>query len=89
MEPGSPIGANLLDDDISPVVRQVMKHLCESDHPTFGSIVEWCETRGDCSQAVVCPHCGTQYVLDDEEMAELRLISLRTEDVLSCGVVFD
>jgi hypothetical protein len=78
-----------VDTNIGPVVRQILMHLCESDHPSFGSIVEWCESRGDCSQAVVCPHCNAQFVLDDEEMTELRLISLRTEEMLSCGVVFD
>jgi hypothetical protein len=78
-----------VDTPLSPVVREILQHLCESDHPTYGSIVEWCETRGDCAQAVVCPHCGAQYLLDDEEMGELRLISTRTTDILSCGVVFD
>jgi len=78
-----------VDSPVSPVVREILLHLCESDHPSYGSIVEWCETRGDCAQAVVCPHCGAQYLLDDDEMDELRLISTRTNEILSCGVVFE
>ena len=77
------------DTPLSPVVREILMHLCESENPTYGSIVEWCETRGDCAQAVVCPNCGAQYLLDDEELSELRLVSTRTTDMLSCGVVFD
>jgi hypothetical protein len=78
-----------VDTPLTPVVRDILRHLCEGDHPSYGSIVEWCETRGDCAQAVVCPQCGAQYLLDEEEMAELRLISTRTTEILSCGVVFD
>lgn len=90
MEHGSSMKLDrYVDTDMSPVVREVLMHLCESDHPTVGSIVEWCETRGDCSHAVVCPHCGAQYVVDDDEMAELLVISLNTEEMLSCGVRFD
>jgi hypothetical protein len=78
-----------VDTPLSPLVREILQHLCEGDNPSYGSIVEWCETRGDCAQAVVCPNCGAQYLLDDEEMSELRLVSTRTTDALSCGVVFD
>ena len=78
-----------VDTPLSPVVREILRHLCEGEHPSYGSIIEWCETRGDCAQAVVCPNCGAQYLLDDDEMAELRLVSIRTADGLSCGVVFD
>lgn len=90
MESRSPMKLDrYVDSDMSPVVRQVLMHLCESDHPSMGSIVEWCETRGDCAQAVVCPHCGAQYLVDETEMAELMVISLNTEEMLSCGVRFD
>ena len=78
-----------VDDQMSPVVREVLMHLCEAENPSYGSIIEWCEARGDCCQAVVCPECGAQYLLDEEEMAELRVISARTGDILACGVVFD
>ncbi len=79
----------LVSEETSPVVRLIMMHFCESDHPTFGSIVEWCESRGDCQQAVQCPHCGMQFVLDDDEFDELRAIAVQTGDALSCGVTFD
>jgi hypothetical protein len=78
-----------VDDQMSPVVRDILKHLCEGENPSYGAIIEWCETRGDCAQAVVCPECGAQYLLDDDEMAELRVISARTGEILACGVVFD
>lgn len=78
-----------VDTPLSPLVREILQHLCEGENPSYGSIVEWCETRGDCAQAVVCPNCGAQYLLDDEEMSELRRVSTRTTDTLSCGVVFD
>jgi len=78
-----------VDDVTSPVVREILMHLCEMENPSYGSIIEWCETRGDCAQAVVCPDCGVQYLLDDDEMAELRVISARTGEILSCGVIWD
>ena len=78
-----------VDDVTSPVVREILMHLCEMENPSYGSIIEWCETRGDCAQAVVCPECGVQYLLDDEEMAELRVISARTGEILACGVIWD
>ena len=40
-------------------------------------------------EKVVCPECGVQYLLDDEEMAELRVISARTGEILACGVIWD
>ena len=90
MEHSSPTGIDrYVDAGVSPVVREILLHLCESEVPSYGAIVEWCESRGDCAQAVVCPHCGSQYLLDDEEMAELRLMSARTDEIFSCGVVFD
>ena len=76
-------------DEADLVVREILTHLCEMESPSYGSIIEWCETRGDCAQAVVCPECGAQYLLDDEEMAELRVISARTGEILSCGVIWD
>ena len=78
-----------VDDVTSPVVRESLMHLCEMENPSYGSVIEWCETRGDCAQAVVCPECGVQYLLDDEEMAELRVISARTGEILACGVIWD
>ena len=90
MEHSSPSAIDrYMEVDVSPLVRQILMHLCEGDQPGYGAIVEWCESRGDCSQAVVCPHCGVQYVLDDDEMDELRRFAARTDAVLSCGVVFD
>lgn len=87
--PGTARFDQFVDSPVSPVVREILLHLCESENPRYGSIVEWCESRGDCCQAVVCPECGAQYLLDDEEIDELRRISARTDQILSCGVVWD
>ena len=77
------------DEPMSPVVRQILAHLCEGENRGYGTIIEWCESRGDCCQAVACPHCGAQYLIDDDEMGELRRLSARTDEVLSCGVIFE
>ena len=57
--------------EISPNVLQILQHLCSASCHTFGGILEWCEARGDCAQAVVCPVCSSQFVVDDEELDEL------------------
>ena len=77
------------DEPMSPIVRQILSHLCEGENRGYGTIIEWCESRGDCSQAVACPHCSTQFLLDDDEMAELRRCAARTDEMLACGVIFE
>ena len=77
------------DEPMSPLVRQILGHLCEGENRGYGKIIEWCESRGDCCQAVECPYCGAQYLLDDEEMHELRRMAARTDELLSCGVIFE
>jgi hypothetical protein len=76
-------------EELSPVIRRILTHLCELDEPNYGAVVEWCETRGDCTQAVICPHCNEQFVIDTEEFAELLRVAIRTDQLLSCGVRFD
>jgi hypothetical protein len=72
--------------ELSPDVRRIVDHLCEGDHPSFGNVLEWCEARGDCCHAVICPDCGVQFVIDDDEMAELRRWTAEQGEARACGV---
>lgn len=85
----SPIGIadHLLP--FSPAVREILNHLCEGDCRAFGDILEWCEARGDCCHAVVCPTCGNQFVIDEDELAELRGWTDTHGSVFVCGVRWD
>ncbi len=69
-----------------PAVQRVLAHLCEGECQSFGDILEWCETRGDCSQAVVCPTCGNQFLIDEEDFAELQRWTIANGGVYACGV---
>jgi hypothetical protein len=73
---------------LSPTVREVIRHLCGGDPGcrAFGFVVEWCETRGDCAYAVVCPGCSLQFLVDEEELAELRRWTDAEGNALVCGV---
>lgn len=73
---------------LSPTVRDILRHLCAGNEPcrSFGFVVEWCEARGDCCYGVVCPGCSVQYVVDEEELAELRRWTDTEGNALVCGV---
>jgi hypothetical protein len=75
-------------DILSPTVREILHHLCAGPDPcrSFGFVVEWCETRGDCCYGVVCPGCSLQFVVDDDELAELRRWTDAEGNALVCGV---
>lgn len=79
----------LMAESLSPAVLAVLSHLCQSDCHTFGGVLEWCETRGDCAQAVVCPVCAAQFVVDDDELAELLRWTDDKGQALVCGVRWD
>jgi hypothetical protein len=74
---------------LSGVVLDILRHLCEGRCHTFGGILEWCEARGDCAQAVVCPVCSTQFLVDDDELDELLRWTDARGQVLVCGVRWD
>ena len=76
----------LAAETLSPIVVAVLHHLCQEPCHTFGAVLEWCEARGDCAQAVVCPVCSTQYVVDDDELAELLRWTDDRGQALVCGV---
>ncbi len=73
-------------EGLSPAVLAVLQHLCQGDCHAIGGVLEWCETRGDCCHAVVCPACATQFVVDDDELAELRRWTDAEGNALVCGV---
>ncbi len=76
---------------LSPTVREIIHHLCAGDAPcrSYGVVVEWCETRGDCCYGVVCPGCSLQVVVDEEELAELQRWTDAEGNALVCGVRWD
>jgi hypothetical protein len=78
-----------LDEPLSPGVREIIGHLCEGANPTFGDVLEWCESRGDCCSAVVCPHCGGQFVIDEDELAELQRWTREMGEAMACGIRFN
>lgn len=78
-----------LGGPLSPGVREIIGHLCEGANPTFGDVLEWCESRGDCCSAVVCPHCGGQFVIDEDELLELQRWTAEMGDAMACGIRFN
>ena len=73
-------------DTLSPPVQDIVRHLCEGDCHAFGSVRSWCETRGDCVYAVVCPSCSTQFMIDEDDLCELERWTAVNGDALVCGV---
>jgi len=71
------------------ILTEVIAHLCEGDCHAFGDLVEWCEARGDCTVAVVCPSCSRQWIIDEDELEELKRWTAVNGTVLGCGVSFD
>ena len=63
-----PVVLGLSDESaLSPTVLAVLRHLCVGDCHTFGAVLEWCEARGDCVQAVACPVCDIRFVVESED----------------------
>jgi hypothetical protein len=78
-----------LAESLSPAVLAVLRHLCQGTCHTFGAVMEWCETRGDCAQAIICPVCSAQFVVDDDELTELLRWTDGQGKALVCGVRWD
>ena len=74
---------------LSPAVREIIQHLCASQCHTYGAVVQWCEARGDCTYAVRCPGCAKQFLVDDEELAELGRWTDAEGHALVCGIQWD
>lgn len=79
----------LAAERLSPGVLAVLHHLCQGGCHSFGGVMEWCEARGDCAQAVICPVCSSQFVVDDDELTELLRWTNDQGEVLVCGVRWD
>lgn len=75
--------------DVPDIFSEVIAHLCEGDCHAFGDLVEWCESRGDCIVAVVCPSCARRWIIDDAELAALHRWTAANGSVLGCGVTLD
>lgn len=75
--------------DAPAIFVEVIAHLCEGECHAFGDLVEWCESRGDCTVAVVCPSCTRQWVIDEAELDALRRWTAANGAHLGCGVSFD
>lgn len=73
-------------ESLSPEIHSIVRHLCESDCHTYGSVLEWCETRGDCVYAVTCPECNTQFVIDEDELIQLERWTESVGHTLVCGI---
>lgn len=73
----------------NPAALAIVHHLCEGDCHTFGDVLEWCEARGDCSYAVVCPTCRRQFLIDEDDLTDLRRWTDSQGAALSCGVRWD
>jgi hypothetical protein len=78
--------ATLPLETLSPAVHDIVRHLCEGDCHTYGSVLSWCEARGDCTYAVVCPACSTQFLIDEDDLAALERWTDAEGQMLVCGV---
>lgn len=83
-----PIDPNVDIESLSPSVRDILLHLCSGpvEGRSYGLVVEWCETRGDCTFGVLCPETGQQFVIDEAELAELQRWTDEQGNALVCGV---
>jgi hypothetical protein len=86
MVDGDRIGTLDAAEILSPAVREIILHLCRGECHSYGAVVEWCETRGDCAMAVVCSVCDRQFLIDDDELAELVRWTDSAGKALVCGV---
>lgn len=85
----APCAALPAEEALSPGVLAVLRHLCSGECHAIGGVLEWCEARGDCLQAVVCPTCDARFVVDDDELGELCRWTDAEGHALVCGVVWD
>lgn len=71
---------------LRPVVHEIIRHLCEGNCHAFGSVLRWCETRGDCTYAIVCPQCSSQFLVDEDDLIELERWTDANGNALVCGI---
>ena len=73
--------------DMSPALTAIVKHLCESDCHAFGDLVEWCESRNDCTVAVICPNCDAKFIVDEDDLIVLKRWTEANGIAFGCGVM--
>lgn len=73
----------------SPAVQAIIEHLCQDPCHAYGAVLEWCESRHDCVSAILCPSCSHQFVVDEDELAELRRWTDQQGHILVCGIRID
>ncbi len=70
----------------NPSLGPILQHLCSTDCHAYGSVLEWCETRGDCVYAVVCPSCQQQFLIEESDLADLERWTKANGGSMVCGV---
>lgn len=78
---GSEIIANM-----SPALEAIVRHLCEGECHAYGDLIEWCESRNDCIVAVVCPTCDTRFLIDDDDLDDLKRWTNANGIAFGCGI---
>lgn len=71
---------------MSDGAAEVLAHLCEGSCLTYGSVLSWCESRGDCVHVVTCPSCSATFHLNDEDIDALERWTVQNGDAMVCGV---
>ena len=72
--------------DMSPALEAIVRHLCEGECHAYGDLIEWCESRNDCIVAVVCPTCDSRFLIDDDDLADLKRWTRANGIAFGCGV---
>ncbi|HYI24622.1 MAG TPA: MJ0042-type zinc finger domain-containing protein [Thermomicrobiales bacterium] len=49
-------------------------------------MLQWCESRGDCTYAIVCPTCSTQFLVDEDDLNDLERWTDSQGNTLVCGI---
>ena len=70
----------------NPVLGPILQHLCTTDCHTYGSVLQWCEARGDCTYAIVCPTCREQFLIEETDLADLERWTDANGNLQACGV---
>jgi hypothetical protein len=71
----------------SPALEAIVRHLCETDCHAYGDLIEWCESRNDCIVAVVCPSCDARFLIDDDDLVELKRWTDANGIAFGCGLM--
>jgi hypothetical protein len=73
--------------EMSAPLQAIVKHLCETDCHAYGDLVEWCESRNDCTVAVICPNCDAKFIVDEDDLIVLKRWTEANGIAFGCGVM--